>query len=168
MESRKAVSFFCIGGAKDIDNTFSFRATKNTLMTVGTATKAEKLNENTVLRNLHVEDIVAFDIQSSKAARDWTQEPAIETRCKLLATFARSETGVPDLDNHESVWQMNWVQVIEPPQEQSIKTNDGSRLWFLVTVRDDSGTLSLYITEQAALTLANVIDAAGRKKCLIT
>ena len=47
----------------------------------------------------------------------------------------------------------------EPSEGQSIKNNDGTRLWLPLTLTDDSGTIVLYITEQAVLKLANVIDA---------
>ena len=102
---------------------------------------------------------MAFELQAAKAARDWSIEPAKETQCKLLATFARTATGVPELDDVETIWQCNWVQTTEPSQGQSIQNNDGTRLWLPLTFADDSGTIVLYITEQAVLKLANVIDA---------
>ena len=67
---------------------------------------------------------------------------------------------MPELDNGETIWQLNWVQTTEPTEGQSIKNNDGTRIWLPLTVRDDSGSIVLYITEQAALGLANVVDAA--------
>ena len=52
----------------------------------------------------------------------------------------------------ETLWQAHWVCVEEPPAGTSIRTNDGKRLWFPVTVRDCTGTLTLYIQKAAALT----------------
>ena len=52
-----------------------------------------------------------------------------------------------------------WVRVEEPPAGSSIRTNDGKRIWFPVTVRDCTGTLTLYIQEPAALKL-NGFDGA--------
>ena len=40
-----------------------------------------------------------------------------------------------------------------------MKSKDGTRLWFPLTIRDISGPIVLYITEQAALKLVDVADA---------
>ena len=103
---------------------------------------------------------MAFELQPAKAARDWSKEPGTETRCKLLSHFARNATGVPDLDQGETIWQLNWAEVTEPSHGQEIKSNDGKRLWFPTTVRDESGQFQLYMAEPAAIRLANVVDAA--------
>ena len=64
-----------------------------------------------------------------------------------------------DLDEGETIWQLNWAVATEPSRGQDIKTNDGNRIWFPITLRDQSGTIVLYITEPAAVKLANVVDA---------
>ena len=51
-----------------------------------------------------------------------------------------TRTGVEALDqSDETLWQMNWVRVEEPPHSSSIRTYDRKRLWFSVTVRDCTG-----------------------------
>ena len=160
LQSKKAVSFFCVSGAQDADGKFIFRTTKNTFLAKSVGTKAQKLNSNAALHNLQDVDTVAFEVQAGKAARDWSTELGTETRCKLLATFAKTTTGVPELDNAETIWQCNWVRITEPSEGQNIKSNDGTRLWLPLTLRDESGFIVLYITEQAVLKLANVLDAA--------
>jgi len=160
LKNKTAVSFFCVSGAQDDNGKFSFRTTKNTFLAKGVGTKAETLNSDAVLHNLQTTDTVAFELQPARSARDWSIEPGRETQCKLLATFARTATGVPELDNGETIWQLNWVQTTEPSEGQSIKNNEGTRIWLPLTVRDDSGSIVLYITEQAVLKLANVVDAA--------
>ena len=67
---------------------------------------------------------------------------------------------MPELDNADTVWQCNWVRIAEPSEGQNIKSSDGTRLWLPLTLRDESGCIVLYITEQAVLKLANVLDAA--------
>ena len=156
---KSAVSFFCISGAQDDKGKFSFRSTKNTYVAKAIGTKATKLNSDATLHNVQAGDTVAFELQQSKEARDWEAELGNETRCGLLATFSRSATGVPEIDSSETVWQINWVRITEPPEGQSIKSNDGSRIWFSLTLRDESGRIVLYITEQAALKLVNAADA---------
>ena len=66
---------------------------------------------------------------------------------------------MPELDGCESIWQLNWVQVSEPSQGQTIK-NQYNTLWIQFTLRDDTGTIMFYITESAVVKLANVVDAA--------
>jgi len=159
-QSKTAVSFYRVSGAQNDTGKFSFRTTKTTVISEGIGTKAEKLNNDAALHNLQVTDTVAFELQGSGTARDWSTELGKETRCDLLANFARTATGVSELDSCETIWQCNWVRISEPPEGQSIKTNDGTRLWLPLTLRDDSGPIVLYITEQAVLKLANVADAA--------
>ena len=67
---------------------------------------------------------------------------------------------MPELDNGDTIWQCNWVRITEPSEGQNIKSSDGTRLWLPLTLRDESGFILLYITEQAVLKLANVFDAA--------
>ena len=116
------------------------------------------INNDAALHSLQIGDTTAFELQEAKEQRDWSMEPSTETACKLLATFARTSTGVPDLDENETFWQLNFVEVTQPPQDQKVKSTDGTRLWFPVTLRDHSGSIMLYITEAAALKLANVAD----------
>jgi hypothetical protein len=159
LQSKTAMSFFCISGAQDETGKFCFRNTRHTFITKGVGTKAEQLNTNTELHNLQDADTVVFELQTATAARDWSNEPGRETRCGLLSTFARTATGVPELDRGETVWQCNWVRVSEPAEGQSIRNQFGG-LWLPLTFRDDTGTALLYITENAAVKLANVVDAA--------
>ena len=160
LDNNGAVSFFCISGSQGDDGKFSFRTTKNTIIALAVGTKAEKLNNDAVLHNLKAGDTVAFELQTAGTARDWSIEHAMLTRCKILSTFAKTSTGVRDLDGAETIWQLNCAQISEPTEGQTIRSNDGARLWLPLTVRDDSGLIVLYITEQAVLKLANVVDAA--------
>ena len=79
----------------------------------------------------------------------------------IFASIANAvETGVPALDDEEeTLWQLNWVRVEEPPPGTIIRTNDGKRPWFPVTVRDSTGALTIYIQDAAALVLSGCADA---------
>ena len=129
LQSKTAVSFFCISGGQDDQGKFSFRSTKNTFIAKALGTKAEMLNSDEVLHNLPVADTVAFELQTTNASRDWSIETGKETRCGLLSTFSRTATDVPELDNGETIWQCNWARVTEPPEGQTIRSSDGARLW---------------------------------------
>ena len=159
LESKTAMSFFCISGAQDDTGKFSFRSTKHTFITQAVGSKAEKMKETTELHNLSAADTVAFELQTGTAARDWSLEKGKETRCGLLATFARTATGVAALDAGETIWQCNWVRINEPSTGQKIKNQFG-QLWLELMCRDDTALIGLYITEKAVVKLTNVGDAA--------
>ena len=159
MTKKTALTFFCISGTQDDDGKFAFRNTKHTLIVPAVGSKAEKLKAATELHNLSTTDTVAFEQQTATTARDWSTALGSETKCGLLASFARTGTGVPALDEGETIWQMNWVRVTEPPPGQTIRNQYGN-LWLPVTCRDDTGVITLYITEKAAVKLTNAVDAA--------
>ena len=75
--------------------------------------------------------------------------------------LSRHESGIPSLDEAETVWQLNWLRVHEPSPGETVTTENGQRLWFLVTFRDQTQHHSLYITEKAALRLSNHKDTAS-------
>ena len=81
--------------------------------------------------------------------------------CALFGSFLSTVvTGVESLDKaEETFWQLNWVRVEEPSAGSNIRTGDGKRLWFPVTVRDCTGKLTLYIQESAILKLSRFADA---------
>ena len=158
LQNKTPVSFFCISGAQD-DGKFSFRSTKHTFITEAVGSKAEKMKASKELHNLSAADTVAFELQTATATRDWSLERGKETRCGLLSTFARIATGVPALDEGETIWQCNWVRINEPSPSQKIK-NQFDHLWLDLTCRDDEGIIVLYITEKAVVKLTNVVDAA--------
>ena len=157
------VSFFRVKGAQDDDGNFSFTTTKNTIIG-GAATTAKGLRlaaEATTL--LGLADTASFAVKHFEewVARDFSTELATETMCALFKPIANTvTTGLEALDTaKETFWQLNWVRIEEPPAGSSIRTNDGKRIWFPVTVRDCTGTLTLYIQEAAALKLSGFDDA---------
>lgn len=120
MNDKTPMSFYAISGAQDDMKKFVFRTTKHTYMAGAVGPKAEKIKDAAELHNLTPEQTAVFEIQTTTAtARDWSAEPAKETRCGLLATFARTATGVKELDENESIWQSNWVRITEPSADQS-------------------------------------------------
>ena len=120
MNDKTPMSFYAISGAQDDMKKFVFRTTKHTYMAGAVGPKAEKIKDAAELHNLTPEQTAVFEIQTTTAtARDWSAEPAKETRCGLLATFARTATGVKELDEDESIWQSNWVRITEPSAGQS-------------------------------------------------
>ena len=52
LQSKTAMSFFCISGAQDEAGKFAFRSTKHTFITAAVGTKADRMKEATELHNL--------------------------------------------------------------------------------------------------------------------
>ena len=158
MQENKAVTFFGIKGSQDADEKYSFQNTKHTIVLEAVGQRADDMNKNNALHSLQAEDTVTFAMNIA-GSRDWSKFQGKETKCKLLASFSNKATGVRELDMDETIWQLNWVQVTEPAPTENIKTQDGSRIWFSLPMRDHTGHLALRITEQAALQLAQCTDA---------
>ena len=161
LTKQEPVAFFRIKGAQDGDGKFSFTTTKNTtICTAAETTKGRSLTDDAT--NLLALQAVSFPVKEYElTARDFSNEQGTETMCALLASISTvPQTGVEALDKgKDTLWQLNWVRVEEPPPGSPIRTNDGKRLWFPVTVRDCTGTLTVYIQESAALALSRCADA---------
>ena len=88
----------------------------------------------------------------------YSNEPCIETTCFLFNSITQT-TQVKKIESGETLWQINWVRIEEPSPGTNLRTNDGQRLWFRTTIKDVSGPLTLYIREQAALSLSGSASA---------
>ena len=78
----------------------------------------------------------------------------------LFWSLPKDNSGISELDQEESVWQINWVHVNEPASQHDIYNKKGDRLWFPVTFRDATMQRTLWIQEKAALQLAGCETAA--------
>lgn len=114
-----------------------------------------KVNADALLSE---EDTEAFE-QKEFTPKDYSLEKGTETTVKLFLTLPRFESGVPDLDEQTSVWQINWARVFEPAASQTIHTSQGNRIWFPLTFQDNTFRHTLWITEKAALQLAATTSA---------
>ena len=157
------VSFFRIRGAQDDEGRYSFVTTKNsTIVEAAKTIKGKRLaSESAWLLGLTETSSFAVRQYEEGVARDFSLVPATETMCALFGSFLSTVvTGVESLDKaEETFWQLNWVRVEEPSAGSNIRTGDGKRLWFPVTVRDCTGKLILYIQESAVLKLSGFADA---------
>ena len=154
---------FASKGSTDSDGNSSFITTPNTVITLAAATSKgrELAGDASILSGLT--DTQSFPTRpyENSLTKDYTGVAAHETMVAICATIANvAKAGAPALDDDEwTLWQCNWVRVEEPPPGTSIRTNDGKRPWFAVTIRDCTGTLSLYIQGAAALALSGCHDA---------
>ena len=101
----------------------------------------------------------AFE-QKEFTSRDYSADRGFETNSRLFPILSRHESGIDALDKGETVWQLNWLRVHEPSPGEAVTTENGQRLWLLVTFRDQAQHHSLYIMEKAALQLFGHSDAA--------
>ena len=109
---------------------------------------------------LEATELESFELIKKLTEKDWSTIEARESNCYLLKQFLSRHTSLNSMDNEETVWQVNWATVVAPAAVQSVTTNDGSRIWFETVFRDLTGWLTIWVTEKAALKLADLTDAA--------
>ena len=91
--------------------------------------------------------------------RDWSLVPGHETICAHMALLL-DKTDVNELDDSETVWQINWCEIaVSPSADGALKSKDGSRLWVRVTLRDCSSHVALHMTEDSVLQLSGLSSA---------
>ena len=156
------VSFFNVRGAKvQGQDAFTFTsARKGYTMVVAESPKALDMRARApALYNL--EEKAAVPQTQWIPSEIFSSHSATVTTIKCIKDMATPVTGFEDIDSQNTLWQLNWVQVLEPPQGTKIRTQDGSRLWFPVILRDFHGSTTMYITEGAALKCSKQPDAAS-------
>jgi len=155
--------FFRIKGAQDDNNLFSFTTTEHSVIIEAASAKkgTHLVAEASALLSLSDTDSFAMRNYEDMVPRDFSAEPATETMRALFLSIAnKSKTGFDTIDNvEETLWQLNWVHVVEPPAGSNIRANCGKRLWFPVTVRDCTGVITAYMQESAALKLSGIDNA---------
>ena len=77
----------------------------------------------------------------------------------LFWSLPKDNSGISELDQEESVWQINCVQVHEPASQHEIYNKKCDRFWFPITFRDTMQH-TLWIQEKASLQLAGCETAA--------
>jgi hypothetical protein len=164
-EKKKAATFISINGSRDNEDKFMFKSTKSTDIMQAAGAKADKLNNDSKLCNLQANETVTFEVQTTKGSRDWSLVHGQEAHCAYVARAAKGATGLQELDGQEVVWQINCVRIAEPGQGENLRSNDGTRLWMPLTLRDETGSVSLYITEAAVLKLTDLDTATEFDQC---
>ena len=156
-----AVAFFGIQGKKSENdaNTWSFssgfsffcqRASETTRGQELESKAAELLEEDA--------EVVPPTVLQSRGEdhnTNFADMEAIETTCALFQTLF-TKTNVKAIEDDTSFWQINRCKVFPPDKAAQISTNDGSRLWMQVKVEDETGHLTIWMREKAALDLAAV------------
>ena len=94
--------------------------------------------------------------------KEWVPNDTLVSRCGTVTTIKLLQamnnatgTNIPEIDSEITVRQLNWCQIVEPAPGTVIRTSDGARLWFPVLLRDFHGTMTMYMSEAAALECSN-------------
>ena len=59
----------------------------------------------------------------------------------------------------ETLWQINFAELVAPARASDIWTLDKKRVWFQTVLRDFSGEVAVWVREKPALQLASAQDA---------
>ena len=78
----------------------------------------------------------------------------------LFVSLPNNNSGISELDQEESVWQINWVHAHEPASQHEIYNKKCNRHWFPITFRDATMQRTLWIQNKAAMQLAGCETAA--------
>ena len=162
-DEKDPVSFFNLRGSKASDQdayTFS-SARKGFSMIVAESPRALEMRTRAPeLYNL--EDKEAVPQRQWIPNESFASQSATVTTIKFLRDMGTSPaTGIEEIDTQSTLWQLNWIQILEPAPGTSLRNKEGTRLWFPVVLRDFEGSLTMYITEAAALKCSKQLNAAS-------
>ena len=159
-----AMAFFGIQGKRskgDDKDTWAFTSSFSFALTRASNTsKGQDLETRAQdLLGRDQEAVPQTQVRGSGADQNtsFADRESTETTCALFATINR-RTNLRVVEEENTCWQINWCRVSLPAKDAQIHTNDGSRLWMQVKVEDETGSLTLFMREQAALNLAGVED----------
>ena len=163
MDQRLPVTLLQMYGSKSANGEYSFQsAFKGWRMMQASAEQPGADKAKILVDKAHallLEDTESFatKIYEQKA---YALLPGKETTVMLYLSLPNETSGIEDLDQEESLWQINWVHVHEPATQQDIYNKKGDRLWFPVTFRDATMQHTLWIQEKAALQLSGCDNAS--------
>jgi len=157
---KKAMAFFGIQGKKSNNNdgTWSFTSSFNFHCKLASETnKGRRLEENaSELVEAQGEQVPPAQ-RSPDSNTSFANEEATETTCVLMQSILEG-TDVAKIEGADTFWQINWCHVHIPDKNGSVTTNDHTRLWMEVKIEDETGCLSLWMREKAALSLSNTAN----------
>ena len=157
-KKQSAVAFFNIQGKKSESpegSTWSFTSGLSFAFKVASRTTkgAELESKATELLAADTEIVPETVLQSRSVDNEnYADKEATETTCALLKTLL-TRTNIAAVEVDASFWQINRCRVYLPDM-QELRNADGTRLWFRVKVEDETGHITLFIREKAALSLA--------------
>ena len=165
-KEKKAIAFFHIQGKKSAaEDTWSFQSGLSfTSYAASNTVKGGTLEAEAEQILAQDSDIVPKTTMYGQTIdqESYADVEATETTCALLKTIL-SNTNLQAVEVDASFWQINCCRVYLPdaaksdnPEVQELCSTDGTRLWFQVKVEDETGHITLFIREKAALALAAV------------
>ena len=162
-KNKTAMAFFGIQGKKSTTDTsfdkWSFLSSFDFFCENASNTMRGKQLEAqaTELGNAEAETVPQSVLQSrsNEENEKFEDKAAMETTCALLKSMLVN-TNIEAIESSTTFWHINWCRVHPPPKDAQISTSDDSRLWMLVKAEDDTGHVSIFMREQAALSLACV------------
>ena len=162
IKKQEPVTFVNLRGGWNADqNAYSFTsARKGFSMTVANSPRAAEMRANAAeLYNL--QEKAAVPQTQWTPTESFADKAGVGITMKFMKAMGTSDTGIEEIDSESTLWQINWAQILEPPPGTELRTKDGSRLWFPVLLRDFDDSMTLYMTELAALKCSKQTDASS-------
>ena len=161
-EEHVPVTFFNISGMKQAGaDVYSFTSARRGFSIIKSESVRATQMQELAPELYNLSDKAPLPQQQWTPNENFASRSGIVTTIKLLQAMATPvDTNIEEIDTESTVWQLNWCQIVEPSPGASLRTTDGSRLWFQVVLRDFHGTMTMPMTEAAALKCAKQESAA--------
>ena len=163
----KAMSFFQLSYQQGSSGEFEVVTSQNFQCRAAIGEKAASLTaEAAVLQSLQSESLgdVTKQWEGNSVAKDYVDISAMQTTCALLNTML---SPTQDIFDTETLWQINFAELVAPARGSDVWTHDKKRLWFPSVLRDFSGEVPVWIREKAALQLASTQDTKSFNHAVI-
>ena len=127
---------------------FQFKSAKLGAKATALAEAADELKTRTSGDIDRVANIAPF---VPRDAVDYSSQEAVLTVSRLLDCLLKSAQHLP---KEPLLLQINHVRILEPSADQTLLTNDGSRIFPLLKIMDHSGQVELRMREKTVLNLS--------------
>ena len=154
----KTVSFFQLSYQQDSSGDFQVVSGQRFHCRPAQGEKADTLTARAAeLQSLQSDSLssVTKVWEGNYTAKDYVATPAMQTTSALLSTML---TPTMDVFEKETLWQVNYAELLAPAPGTDVWTNDKVRVWFPSVLRDFSGEVTVWVREKAALQLAGTED----------
>ena len=155
--AKAPVLFMCLQGQIGKESNIEVKTLKDQSwwkLAVGPKSDGMAATASTLCGNYS--DVASLPVFEAMSTVDYVSVPATLSACKLLDSLNLENTLGPAT---EHLYQMNNVYVKPPQQGDSIRANDGTRLFHQTQVWDHSKAITLAFRSKAMLELAGLAEA---------
>ena len=163
----QALSFFRLSYQQGSSGNFEVVTSQNFRCRPAVGDKAARLTTTAaVLQSLQSDSLgnVTKEWEGNFVAKDYVNTAAMQTTFALLSTTL---SPTQDIFDAETLWQLNFAELVAPARASNVWTLDQKRVWFPSVLRVFSGEVAVWVREKPALQLASAEDANSFRQAVI-